>query len=583
MSRRNRGSVANGPRDGRVVAVAGTDQGKISRDVAGSGPMKGLMAKPADTESSLAPFRDRAFAVLWVATVVSNIGTWMQGATASWLMTGLNPDPFVVSLVQVVASLPMFLFALPAGALADIIDRRRLLIAIQVAVTVLVAAFGILVRGSWVTPDILLVFTFLSAAAAAFIMPAWQAIVPQLVPRQHLKSAVALNSIGLNVSRAIGPALAGVIIAAWGMAAPFWMNAMSTLGVIAALIWWHPPGEGTGRHLPPEQFYRAISAGLRHARYNPRLRAALVRAAGFFSFASAYWALLPLVARNQVGGGPSLYGILLGAVGAGAVGAAFALPRLTRLFGADCLIAVGTLGTAAAMMLFAFARQPMTATAASLIAGVSWIVVLATINVSAQVALPGWVRGRGLSIYGTVMFGALTIGSAVWGEVAALLGVPAAHVIAAAGALIAIPLLWRWKLNVGADLNLAPSLHWADPVLSADVDADRGPVLVTVEYQIKPVDRVDFLDEIARLAAERRRDGAFEWEVFEDLSQQGHFIETFMLDSWIEHLRQHERVTHADREQQERVNRFQEDGAPKVIHLIAASVAAAYRDSAVTS
>src|ERR1700739_2135822 len=237
-----------------MVAVAGIDQGDISRDVAGAGPMKGLMAKPADTESTLAPFRYRAFAVLWVATVVSNIGTWMQSAAASWLMTELNPDAFVVSLVQVATSLPMFLFALPAGALADIIDRRRLLIAIQVAVTVLVAAFGILMWRSWVTPEILLVFTLLSATAAALIMPTWQAIVPQLVPRQHLKAAVALNSMGLNVSRAIGPALAGVIIAAWGMAAPFWMNAMTTLGVIAALVWWHPPRERRGRHLPPEQF-----------------------------------------------------------------------------------------------------------------------------------------------------------------------------------------------------------------------------------------------------------------------------------------------------------------------------------------
>jgi len=238
--------------------------------------------------------------------------------------------------------------------------------------------------------------------------------------------------------------------------------------------------------------------------------------------------------------------------------------------GPTAWVAVGTLGTAVAMMLFAFARQPMTALAASLIAGMSWIVVLATINVSAQVALPGWVRGRGLSIYGTVMFGALTLGSAVWGEVAALADIPEALVIAAAGALTAIPLLWRWKLNIGADLDLAPSLHWPAPILSAEVDADRGPVLVTVEYQIKPADRGPFLDAIAVLAAERRRDGAFDWDVFEDLSQQGHFVETFMLDSWIEHLRQHERVTHADRELQDRVNRYQVDGAPKVTHLIAA-------------
>jgi quinol monooxygenase YgiN len=185
--------------------------------------------------------------------------------------------------------------------------------------------------------------------------------------------------------------------------------------------------------------------------------------------------------------------------------------------------------------------------------------------------LPGWVRGRGLSIFGTVMFGSLTLGSAVWGKVAALGGLPAAHIVAALGTLIAVPLLWRWKVQAGADLDLTPSMHWPVPALSADIEADRGPVLVTVEYRIKPDDRGTFLDAIAKLAGERRRDGAFEWEVFADLAQAGRFVETFMLDSWIEHLRQHERVTHADRTQQEFVNRFQIDGAPKVTHLIAAS------------
>ena len=397
-------------------------------------------------------------------------------------------------------------------------------------------------------------------------MPAWQAVVPQLVPRQHLQPAVALNSVGFNVSRAVGPALAGVIIVAWGLASPFWMNALMTVGVIAGLIWWRPQDDGAARRLPPEQFHRAIGAGLRHARHNPQLRATLIRAAGFFMFASAYWALLPLVARNQVAGGPELYGLLLGAIGAGAVAAAFALPWLKRHLGADGLVVAGSLGTAVALALFALAGRPATALAASLIAGVSWIAVLATINVSAQVALPGWVRGRGLSIFGTVMFGSLTLGSAVWGKVAALTGLPTAHLAAALGALIAVPLLWRWKLQTGADLDLTPSAHWAEPVLSREVESDRGPVLVTVEYRIRPEDRVPFLDAVTRLAEERRRDGAFDWKVFEDLAQEGRFVETFMLDSWIEHLRQHERVTQADRELQELVNRFQIDGAPKVRH-----------------
>ena len=270
-------------------------------------------------DSPWSPFRHPTFTVLWIATVVSNIGTWMQNAAAGWLMTGLNPDPLIVALVQVATSLSMFLFVLPAGALADIIDRRRLLIVIQVASAVITAILSVLVWTGRATPIILLAFTFLAGSAAALISPAWQAIVPQLVPRQDLPAAVALNSVGFNVSRAVGPALAGLIIGAMGLAAPFGLNAISFLGVIGALIWWHAPGT-RARHLPAERFGAAIRIGLRHARHNPHLRATLMRAAGFFLFASAYWALLPLVARNQVAGGPELYGILLGAIGAGAVG-----------------------------------------------------------------------------------------------------------------------------------------------------------------------------------------------------------------------------------------------------------------------
>jgi MFS family permease len=523
---------------------------------------------PADTaQSSLAPFSHRAFSVLWAATVVSNIGTWMQNAAAGWLMTSLDPDPFTVSLVQVAGSLAMFAFALPAGALADIVDRRRLLILIQIGLAVLVALFGVMVWMDRVTPASLLVFSFLAATGAALITPAWQSIVPQLVSPPHLQAAVALNSVGLNVSRAVGPALAGLIIAVWGLAAPYWLNALTALGVIGGLVWWKPTEESTG-HLPPERFSRAIRAGLRHARHNPHLRATLIRAAGFFLFASAYWALLPLVARDQVAGGPKLYGILLGAIGASAVGGAFVLPTLKRRLGADRVMAAGTIGTALALALFGLARQPATALAASLVAGASWIAVLATVNVSAQVALPGWVRGRGLSIFGMVMFGGLTVGSAVWGKVASLAGLPATHLVAAAGALVTIPLLWRWKLQTGAGLDLTPSMHWPEVVPVEEVEADRGPVLVTVEYNIRPEDRAPFLAAVYKFAEERRRDGAFDCDIFEDLAAPGRFVETFLLDSWLDHLRQHHRVTGSDRSLQEAVNRFQIDGTPKVSHFI---------------
>jgi MFS family permease len=522
------------------------------------------------TGSAWTPFRHRAFTVLWIATVVSNVGVWMQNAAAGWLMTTLDPDPFVVSMVQFAATFPMFLFALPAGAIADIVDRRRLLVLTQMAAVVLAGTFGFIVFFGHVSAGGLIVFSLLAATAAALVMPAWQAVVPQLVPRPLLQSAVALNSVGLNVSRALGPALAGIVIAAWGMAAPFWVNSLTTAGVVAALIWWRPSKEGKTTRLPPEPLFRAISSGLRHARHNVHLRATLIRAFAFFIFASAYWAVLPLIARNQVAGGPALYGFLLAAIGLGAVSAAFTLPALKQRLGADRLAAAGTLGTALALILFAAARDPITALAASLIAGIAWITALATINVSAQMALPPWVRGRGLSIYVAVMFGAMSLGSAIWGKAATFTGVPIACMIAAAGAALSVPILMHWKLQTAATLDLTPSMHWPEPIVSSEIDSDRGPVMVTVEYRINPADRTAFLAALAKLADERRRDGAFDWSVFEDVAQESRFVETFLLDSWLQHLRQHERVSNTDRELQDIVHGFHLDGTPRVTHLITA-------------
>jgi hypothetical protein len=335
------------------------------------------------------------------------------------------------------------------------------------------------------------------------------------------------------------------------------------------LIWWHGSDSRT-RHLPAERFGAAIRIGLRHARHNSHLRTTLIRAAGFFLFASAYWALLPLVARNQVVGGPGLYGILLGAIGAGAVGGAFALPWLKSVMGVDKLVAAGTIGTAVALLLFGLARQPAAALVASVIAGVSWIAVIAPINVSAQMALPGWVRGRGLAVFATVLFGSMTLGSAIWGQVAAMIGLPGAHFAAAGAVLAAIPLLYRWKLQTDADEDLMPSMHWPTPVLLHAIDADRGPVLVTIEYRIDSPNREAFLAALEGLSQERRRDGAYAWGVFEDAAEEGRFLETFLVESWMEHLRQHERVTNADRLLQNAVHQFHIGGTPKVTHFFAA-------------
>jgi MFS family permease len=508
------------------------------------------------------------FRWLWIATVLSNVGSWMYNAASGWLMTSLDPSPLIVSMVQVANSLPLFLFALPAGALADMTDKRRLILALEILTTLLSALFALLVTMHVVSASLLLLFIFVLGTLAALETPAWQSIVPLLVPGPALSSAIAINSVGVNISRVIGPAITGVIILGLGIAAPFWLDAFSNLGVIAVILLWRPAPK-TLRRLPAERLTSALRAGVRYARYNRALRATLLRAIGFFVFASAYWALLPLLARSQLEGGPGLYGTLLAAIGAGAVGGAFVLPWARARAGPDGVVMWGEAGTAAALVLFGLAQQPWVAVIACLLAGISWIGVLATLNVSAQTVLPDWVRGRGLAAYVTVFFGTMTVGSTLWGLVAEHLGLAPSHYLAGVGALIALWTTRRWKLHSGAAADLTPSMHWPEPVLAAGVDGDAGPVLVTVEYHVAPEHREAFLAAIVPIARERRRDGAYEWDVFQDSAHPEKMLEIFLVDSWIEHLRQHQRVTRADRTAEERLQRLARE-PPRITHYIAA-------------
>jgi MFS family permease len=516
---------------------------------------------------ALRPLRHPPYAVVWTVTIVTNIGWWMYTAAAAWLMTDLSINPLMVSLVQVMSSLPMFLLALPAGALADIVDKRRLLIWAECGVTVLAATFAALVWRGRVTPVTLLVFTFLLGAGAAVVAPSWQSIVPLLIKRKdELPAAVALNSVGVNISRAIGPAVVGVLTVGVGVAAPFWINAVANLGSIGGLLWWRPPQTKSSR-LPAERFFAAIRTGGRYSRHNPLLRATLLRAIGFFVVASAYWALLPLVARRQIGGGPTLYGILLGAIGGGAIGGAMVLARLRATFSPNALVAGATIGTALALGIFGVAREPWTALAASLLAGSCWIVAVASLNVSAQLALPDWVRGRGLAIYVTTFSGAMVLGSALWGGLASVIGVSMTLFAAAACALLAIPLARRWKLQGSEAIDLTPSLHWPAPIAANQIEHHAGPVLVTTEYTVIPNQREPFLAALYRVSAQRRRDGAYAWGVFEDTAERGKFIETYLVESWLDHLRQHERVTRADHVVEERLHSLL-ISEPKTTHLV---------------
>lgn len=515
------------------------------------------------------PFGSAAFTVILIASTIANIGIAMFDTSSGWLMTTLNADPMAVSTVQIATTLPMFLLTLPAGALADIVDSRRLLLTVELVVTVVSAIFAALVTIHAATPNTLLATTFVLGAAGALTGPAWLKITPLLVPPHDLGSAVAANGAAYNLSRAVGPALGGLAIGALSIEAPFWAFSASNLALIAALLWWRAPRKGS-ESLPAERLSSAIRTGLRYAANNRHLGATLIRAVAFFPFASAYWALLPLIARGQMSNGPEVYGALLGAIGLGAIGSSFALNWLKAELGPDRLAILGSLGSALALVLFAFSREPVVALIASLIAGASWIVVMACLFVSVQVALPDWVRGRGLAVFLTVHFGAMTLGSALWGRVASEEGLSIALLAAAVGGVLAIPLTMRWKLQAAAGLDLSPSMHWRTPVFAQKIEPDQGPVLVTVEYRVAKDNCAAFLGGIDEMGRERKRDGAYAWGVFEDAAESGRFVETFLIESWLElrHLR--ERVTNADRMLENELRALLAE-PPKITFLIASA------------
>ncbi|MDH2327220.1 MFS transporter [Cereibacter sp. SYSU M97828] len=515
------------------------------------------------TNGAWRPFGQKAFTVLWVATVISNIGTWMNDVGAGWLMTSLAPSPQIVAMVQAATTLPVFLFAILAGAVADIVDRRKLLLVVNVALSVVAFAVAAVVQADAMTPVLLLIFTFLLGSGAAFIAPAWQAIVPKLVPREDLTAAVALNSMGINISRAIGPAVAGMLIAAFGLVWPFALNAVSTLVVIAALIWWRPAAEPESK-LPPEHVLGGMIAGLRYALHTRRLRLVLVRAVAFFLFASAFWAMLPLVARNVLGGGAGLYGALLASVGIGAVGGALVLPGLRKRLGADRTVILGTLGTALVLAVLALVPGRIPALLAGLIAGASWIAVLSSLNVAAQAALPDWVRARGLAIYLTVFSGAMSLGSLGWGTVAAGASIRTALLVAAAGILIAVPLTLRARLS-GAGEDHSPAHHWPDPHVAA---ADDAPTTIWIAYDIPEENRAQFMQLMSEQRRSRRAHGAHGWALRQDTARPTRLYEVWHEASWLAHLRHHDRISHSEKALQDEIRALL-TAPPEIHHTVA--------------
>jgi MFS family permease len=518
--------------------------------------------------SSLAPFGHSPFRELYAAQLLSNVGTWMQTVAAQWLMITLEHSALMVALVQTAISLPVVLLALPAGALGDIVDRRRLLIASQVLA---LAAAGLLAAltfadkiGAWS----LLGLTLAVGVGDALRRPAWQALQPQLVPRAQVAQAATLNSANMNVARALGPALGGVLVAAAGAGWVFLVNGVSYLAVLAVLVAWRSEQEHSS--LGREPMGAALRAGARFARGSPRLRAVLVRTALFLTFASALWALLPVVAKRQLGLGSGGYGLLLGCVGVGAVLGAAVLPALRARRSLDSVLALATAAFAAACVGLATFNVVAPALVLLVLAGIGWVVTLGTLMGSAQTILPSWVGARGMAIFLVVFHGGQAGGAVLWGAVADKTGTDTAFLIVGAGLLAGLLATFRFRVRSGEDLDLSPSRHWMEPQLALDRDPREARVLVTIDYRVPPGNHSEFRDAMQAVGRARRRSGASRWTLFQDAADPEHFVEAFVVPSWEEHLRQHERITVADRRFEERAHSLLADGeSPRVTHLLA--------------
>lgn len=524
-------------------------------------------AATAPTASIWGPLRQPLYRALWLAYLASNVGTWLQSVGAAWLMATLTSSPTMIALVQAAASLPMFLLSLPAGALADVVDRRRLLIFTQSWMLFAAAGLGLLTLADLVTPTWLLLGIVFLGLGAALNAPAWQAITPELVPSSDVPAAVVLGSINFNIARSVGPALGGLLVAAVGPAAAFLLNGASFFGVVVVLQRWRRPPQESA--MPAENLFGAMQAGLRYVRHAPEVIALIVRGSAFVFCAGSLWALLPLVAKDLRAGALG-YGLLLAALGLGAVAAALALPRLKRRLSASWIFAGSVLVFAGATAALARVPQLPLLFLALFCGGGAWLSLLSSVNVGIQTVVPSWVRARALSVYLLCFSASLTGGSALWGLVAERTGTSQALLISVAGQILGLLLTFRLGLPSGEGLNLAPSRQWPAPLVY-DLEPDQGPVMITVRYEIDPARAPEFVAAMQEVRRIRRRDGAYRWGLFRD-TEAGHvYTEVFLVESWAEHLRQHERVTWTDRDVTDHARSFHVGAErPVVEHLIAA-------------
>jgi len=506
--------------------------------------------------------------MIWTASLVSNFGSLIQAVGASWMMTSIAPSPDMVALVQASTTLPIMLLSLPSGATADIWDRRLVMLIAQVAMLIAALALTVIAYAGQITPWTLLTLTFLLGCGVALYGPAWQSSVGEQVPRADLPAAVALNSVSFNIARTAGPAIGGVIVAKAGPPAAFLVNAVSYVGLIVVLCLWRRPRPAP--FLPPENMLMAMGAGLRYARLSPEIRTVLIRGVVFGILGSSIWALMPLIARDLIGGDAVTYGVLLGSFGIGAVLGALTSTVLRKRYTNEVIVQWSTVGFGVGSMLTSISSWHSLSMPALMLGGASWVLALSTFNVTVQVSSPRWVVGRTVAIYQMVTFGGLAIGSWLSGLVAREFGLSRCLLVTGALMAVSAALGRRLPLRQPEGLNLDPG-RTISSESRAQLDRliDTGPVVVTVEYRIAVEDAEPFRIAMRELRRIRRRDGAKRWSLMQDMAAPEIWIERYHSPNWVEHLRRHHRFTVSDREIERKAFDFhQGPEPPHVRHLI---------------
>ena len=518
----------------------------------------------APRSSALAPLREKTFRRIWTANQISTFGGLIQGVGAAWMMTSLTTSESLIALVQASTTLPVMLFSLGAGALADSFDRRSLMLVAQLFMLTASLALTVTAYAGWLTPWSLLGFTFLIGIGTALNNPAFQAGLGDIVPREHLPEAVSLNGIGFNLMRSVGPAIGGIIVAAAGAATAFTLNTLTYLPLIAVLHLWKPVRKAAT--IPREAFGPAVSAGLRYASMSPNLLKVMARGMVFGFGAISLLALLPLVARDLLQGGAVTYGVTLGCYGIGAVAGGVMNASIRQILTSEAIVRLAFLAFALAVLILSLSQSLWLYIPALLVAGASWVLALSLFNVTVQLSSPRWVVGRMLSIYQMATFGGMALGSWVWGETAASFGTEGALKLSALCMVLGAALGLRFAMPEFGKVDLDPSGRFKEPVLRLDLQGRSGPIMILIDYVIAPEDIAAFLTAMADRRRIRRRDGAQNWVLLRDLAHADHWTESYHVATWDDYLRHNMRQTKADTDVTERLLALHRGTAPPVVH-----------------